>query len=54
MRVVVPVLIENIAKDYIVILMDNICIYSDTGKEDKLNIKAIMDTLQKHNFKLKN
>jgi hypothetical protein len=44
---------DHIAKSYCVVFMDYISIISDTQEEHKRHVRAVMDTLQKNNFKLK-
>jgi hypothetical protein len=52
MRMVASVLKEHMSKDYAVVFMDDISIYSDSAKEHEIHVRAVMDTLRKHNFKL--
>lgn len=53
MRMVSEVLKEHTQKDYLVVFMDDIQIYSDNMEEHVNHVRAVMDTLRKYNFKLK-
>jgi hypothetical protein len=52
-RIVLEILKECTNKDYAVIFIDNILIDSDMWQDHIPPIDAIIDTLQKKNFELK-
>jgi hypothetical protein len=53
LRFVAKVLKEFISKDYAVVFMDDISIYSNNEIDYRIHIRAVMDMLQKQNFTLK-
>ena len=53
MRMVAELLQEHTSKDYTVVFLDDTEVYSDTEEDHERHVRAVMDTLRKYNFKLK-
>jgi hypothetical protein len=54
MRMVADVLSEHIEKGYCIVFMDDISVALDSEKEHEQHMRAVIDTLRKNSYRLKN